>query len=675
MRISLIAIFVVGCSVPHKQAPDAGPDAGTPDAPPDTTTPETTITSGPAMFSNQSAAMFEFTADKDGATFECSVDRETPSPCTSPFTRTLPDGSHSFAVRAIDPLGNRDPTPAEALWMIDTVAPDTVLTEFPPVADNSVNVRFSFTSNEMNVTFECSLDSAPFLACRSGDTFGPLGDGTHVFQVRAIDRAGNFDVSPAVRAWTIDTSTPDTTLVTFPPAVSASTTATFSFISPDAGAGATFTCSLDGAAYVACTSPDTASALREGTHTFAVRVRDAVGNVDPTPATWTWIVDLTPPQTTITSGPSGMVAIASAAFTFVSSEASSTFACSLDGLPFSGCTSPFSVTGLAQGAHTFAVEAIDAAGHVDTTPATRAWTVDTIPPSLTITAGPGTGSTSGPRVTFSFTVSDGAVSCSLDGASFTACASPISYSLPAAPHTFTVRAIDGAGNVASQTRSWTVACSAPDTLGAAALLHLDETTGQTLANAVAGGAPATLGDTIMVEVADPAFAPGRFAGGLAFTAADSDHVAWPVALPAMTDLSIELWSRPDAPAGARDLAVTGDGRVALRVTAASPTTVRFSIAIVETGVGGQTQIVTSAPVAAGQWHWVLASLSEPNLFLWVDGTRTSNLDVHPGTAPAFDSLTLGGGASTAYSGSLDELWIAQTAITSDDAALARYCPL
>jgi len=406
-----------------------------------------------------------------------------------------------------------------------------------------------------------------------------------------------------------------------------------------------------------------------------VRARDAVGNYDPTPATWTWTVDLTPPQTTITSGPSGMVAIASAAFTFVSSDAGSTFACSLDGAPFSGCTSPFGVSGLAQGAHTFAVQAIDAAGNVDPTPATAAWSVDTIPPSLTITAGPGSGTTSGPRVTFSFTVSDGTVSCSLDGAPFTACASPISYSLPAGAHTFTVRAVDGAGNVASQARSWTVACSAPDTVGAAALLHLDETTGQTLANAVAGGAPATLGDTTMVEVADPAFAPGRFAGGLAFTAAESDHVAWPVALPAMSTLALELWSRPDAPAGARDVAISGDGRVALRVTATSPTTVVYSIAIVETGTGATTQVATSAAVAAGQWHWVLASLSEPDLFLWVDGVRTQNLNVHPGTALALDSFTLGGGGATAYSGSLDEVWVAQTAITSDDTALARYCPL
>src|SRR6185436_20956259 len=100
-------------------------------------------------------------------------------------------------------------------------------------------------------------------------------------------------------------------------------------------------------------------------HTFAVRVRDAVGNLDPTPATRSWTVDLTPPTTTIVSGPTGTVPMASASLTFTSSEVGSTFACSLDGAPFAACTSPAGLTGLGQGAHTFAVRATDAAGHVD----------------------------------------------------------------------------------------------------------------------------------------------------------------------------------------------------------------------------------------------------------------------------------------------------------------------
>ena len=79
---------------------------------------------------------------------------------------------------------------------------------------------------------------------------------------------------------------------------------------------------------------------RLGTHAFAVRVRDAGANLDPTPATRTWAVDLTAPDTRIDSGPSGMVAVASASFTFSSNE-DATYTCSLDGSNFMPCTSPF----------------------------------------------------------------------------------------------------------------------------------------------------------------------------------------------------------------------------------------------------------------------------------------------------------------------------------------------
>ena len=671
--LALAILASAGCKVADKQAaaPDAGADAGSGS---DGLAPGTTIDQAPDMFSRSGQVTFRFSSDDPGATFECRIDREAAQPCRSPYVRTLPDGTHSFSVRAINAAGNGDDTPAERVWTIDTVAPDTMLTAGPPAADNSVMAQFSFRSSEMDVAFDCSVDNAGYLPCTSGASFGPLGDGPHSFAVRARDRAGNVDPSPAVYAWSVDTRTPDTQIIDGPSGASASTSATFTFYSPDAGGGATFQCALDGAAFAACTSPKGYSGLGESMHTFAVRVRDAVGNFDPTPANRSWTVDLTPPSTTIVDGPSGVMPVASASITFTSNEAGSTFACSLDGAPFAPCMSPFAATGLAQGAHSFAVRATDAAGHTDPTPATRSWTVDTVAPDITITAGPGAGSTSGPRVVWSFTVSDGTVVCSLDGGGFAACTSPVASNLPAGAHQFAVRATDTAGNATTVTRAWTVACSAPGDAGAAGLLHLDDT-GQTLANAVAGGAPATLGDTAMPEPGDPTpLAAARFGGGLTFTAANGDHVAWPVALPAMSTLTIELWARPSAPAGARDIFVSGDGRVALRVAASSPSAVRFTISIAE-GAGGQTRSVTSADAAAGAWHHVLASLAPPALRLWVDGVRTEVSTVTLVTPPPLDTVRLGGAAAGAYDGALDEVWLAQTAITSDDAALVRYCPL
>ena len=91
-------------------------------------------------------------------------------------------------------------------------------------------------------------------------------------------------------------------------------------------------------------------------------------NLPPSPQ------DTTPPDTTIDSGPSGTVKQNDASFTF-SSEAGSTFECSLDSITFSASSSPEKYTGPICGFQTFSVRAVDGAKNVDAKPASRAWTV------------------------------------------------------------------------------------------------------------------------------------------------------------------------------------------------------------------------------------------------------------------------------------------------------------
>jgi hypothetical protein len=85
--------------------------------------------------------------------------------------------------------------------------------------------------------------------------------------------------------------------------------------------------------------------------------------------------DTTPPETTITAAPSGDVGSTTASIEFTSSEAGSSFTCSLDGGAFSACTSPATYSGLALGPHSFRVVATDPAGNPDPTPASASWTV------------------------------------------------------------------------------------------------------------------------------------------------------------------------------------------------------------------------------------------------------------------------------------------------------------
>jgi hypothetical protein len=412
----------------------------------DRTAPNTTITSGPPTPTNITDAAFTFDSTEPGSTFQCRLDGAAFAPCTSPVNYTaLSNGSHTFRVRAIDPAGNTDGSPAAFTWNIDLTAPNTNITGNPGAASNSPSATFTFTASQANSTFACSLDSAPFAPCSSPATYNGLADGSHNFLVQATDPAGNTDATPAVFNWIVDTVVPDTTINSTPPLLSGSPSASFTFSSNEAGA--LFQCSLDGAAFTNCNSPRNYSGLADGPHTFQVRARDAAGNIDQTPASYSWTVDDTAPIASITSGPPTPTNVTSATFTFISNDPTATFQCRLDGAAFAACTSPVNLTGLTNGNRNFRVRAIDPAGNIGPV-ALYTWNVDTTAPNTNITGNPGTVTTN-TSATFTFTASqaNSTFECNLDGAGFTGCTSPATYNgFTLGGHNFQARAIDPAGN-------------------------------------------------------------------------------------------------------------------------------------------------------------------------------------------------------------------------------------
>jgi N,N-dimethylformamidase beta subunit-like, C-terminal/Domain of unknown function (DUF4082)/Bacterial Ig-like domain/Bacterial Ig domain/Purple acid Phosphatase, N-terminal domain len=369
----------------------------------------------------------------------------------------LDDSTTALRATAID--GARTSVCSGAVTYIeDSTGPNTTISSGPSGPTNDSTPTFGFSSSEQNSTFQCRFDSAEFAPCSGpGATHTPtaaLSAGAHTFSVRAVDQIGNVGATPATRSFTVDTQAPNTTISSGPTGTT-SPTPTFGFSSSEQNS--TFQCRFDSAAFAPCSGPGathTPSApLSGGSHTFAVRAVDQAGNTDATPATRSFTVDATAPNTTISSGPSGGTTSPTPTFGFSSSEQNSTFQCRFDSAAFAPCSGTGAThtptAALSEGAHTFSVRAVDQFGNIDATPATRSFSVDTLTPDTTITSGP-SGTTTNRTATFAFSSSEagGTFQCRLDGANFASCSSPKTYLLLSfASHTFQVRAIDGVGNV------------------------------------------------------------------------------------------------------------------------------------------------------------------------------------------------------------------------------------
>ncbi|HEV2950708.1 MAG TPA: right-handed parallel beta-helix repeat-containing protein, partial [Actinomycetota bacterium] len=365
-----------------------GPGDALPMTPPDLEAPQTTLTSTPPAVTGNETAVFEFTAD-DGPngdpltamTFECRLD----APPDPPVPPEEPDPEPP------DPNEPPDlPEPPEGEFWVECSSPLTYLSLEPAV--------------------------------------------DHHFEVRAVDQAGNFDLTPAEYAWRIE---------------------------PGVEEDGSEECGLGEVLGVDCLSaavaPDT-------------RITAAPGEL---------ITDVAGTRYDTTNR--------AATFRFTGSDNRTAgynlrFECrtyydefndeltpadmpSESVLPFEPCESGESYSNLAYGGHIFEVRSIDLGPNKDVSPAWHSWWIhppppDTTPPDTKILSGPDP-TTVQTSATFTFTGSDNqtptdelAFQCRLDGAmdagqpAWTTCSSPHTvHGLTPAEHVLQVRAVDLAGNV------------------------------------------------------------------------------------------------------------------------------------------------------------------------------------------------------------------------------------
>jgi endonuclease/exonuclease/phosphatase family metal-dependent hydrolase len=255
----------------------------------DRTAPETTITAGPMGDTPVGTEMFAFTSDDAGATFECRVDATAFAACSSPSAVAVTTGNHTFEVRATDALGNVDATAAQRAYrgVVPTIdPPETRILTQPAALSANATATVTFDSptaptGNLVLAFECAEDGSPgFAACTSPVTRTGQGSGSYSLAIRARWVGSTIDPTPAVAAWTVDRTAPETTITSGPSGDTALGMASFAFTSE---ASATFECRLDAAAFAACTSPLSVQ-VTAGAHTFEVRASDALGNTDATPA-------------------------------------------------------------------------------------------------------------------------------------------------------------------------------------------------------------------------------------------------------------------------------------------------------------------------------------------------------------------------------------------------------
>ena len=330
------------------------------------------ITAKPQSPSANTTPSFSFSHSVGSYTFECKVDAGSFATCTSPnVLAALADGSHTFTVRALDADGFAVPTTAAYTWTLNTAPP--TITAKPSNPSANASPSFSFNHGAYAI-FECKLDGGSFGSCSSPKNYSSLGDGSHTFQVRALDADG-VATTIASYTWTVNTAAP--TITAKPSNPSANASPSFSF---NHGAYTSFECKLDGGSFGSCISPKNYSSLGDALHTFQVKALDADG-VSTTVFSYTWAIVTFAPS--ITANPTNPSASSSASFSF-NHSAYSSFQCELDAGSFGSCSSPKSYSSLADGSHTFYVRAVDADG-ITTTAASFTWTIDTTSPTSTIT--------------------------------------------------------------------------------------------------------------------------------------------------------------------------------------------------------------------------------------------------------------------------------------------------
>ncbi len=212
--------------------------------------------------------------------------------------QALANGMHTASAQATDAAGNESVLSAVNTFTVNATTLPTPTVEKPAnsTSINDPTPTYSGTAQagDMVTIFVDGTAIATVTAAGDGTwTYTPtaaqsLADGVHMVNVMASDGMGGISMTSNTNSFTVDTMPPDTMIVSGPPLTDAPPSGQFIFTSTESPV--TYLCSVDGGQFVLCSDPTTVGPLGAGQHTFEVAAVDRAGNVDPTPATYTWVV-------------------------------------------------------------------------------------------------------------------------------------------------------------------------------------------------------------------------------------------------------------------------------------------------------------------------------------------------------------------------------------------------
>ena len=375
----------------------------------------------------------------------------------------ITEGEHNLLFSAVDKAGNRA-EPIHLKWYTDLTRPRAKFHRVPPKLSNLSDFTVSYEGQDESgiAGYNCSLNRQPYTNCSSESFFYRLKNGKQLFAVIAVDKAGNLS-EPIKYDWVVDKEVPTVKITKHPNTYTRSINGEFQFIGMDKGQSLDkFQCQVNSQAWVNCKSPFTTASLQKGSQIFRVRTIDLAGNISA-PASYAWVVDLTPPQIQLLSKPNKLTNKAQAQFNLRATDTESgvkRYWCWLNGIE-KACTRSNVWSNLGEGVHHFEALAEDKVGNYSER-VKYSWTIDLQAPILKFTKVPHNFIAENfADIAFEATDDSGVTPsyyCKLLGTAFESCASPHALKdLREGKHSFFVKAKDAAGNFSETiTHTWHV---------------------------------------------------------------------------------------------------------------------------------------------------------------------------------------------------------------------------